>query len=190
MKSQDYYEWKPNLGLKLNTTNFNLRSLRLNDDHNKHVSWSNNKDINKWLNSNWKKHSIDTVKDFIKTQDHFNIFHLGVFEKKNNEHIGNFSIFIDHHHKTAETRVLIGNKLWWGKGVVLECRSVIISWLFDIVKVYKIWGNPAMNNIAAVFNYQKQGYKCEAILKKHKISLDKKRYDVGIFSLTKEYWKN
>ena len=55
--------------------------------------------------------------------------------------------------------------------------------------MYIVYGYPAIKNIAAVFNYQKQGYECEAILKKNKVAKDRKRYDVGIFSITKDKWK-
>ena len=50
--------------------------------------------------------------------------------------------------------MLVGEK--WGKGVVIECRSCIIEWLFNEIKVYKIYGQPSFKNIAAVFNYQKK----------------------------------
>ena len=49
--------------------------------------------------------------------------------------------------------------------------------------------NLLLKNIAAVFNYQKQGYVCEAILKNHKVSKTNERYDVGIFSITKKNGK-
>ena len=182
------YNWVPKVSLKLNTKNFLLRSLNLSDVNQNHISWLNDKKVNKWLNSNWKLHDSYSVRNFIQSQDHYNTFHLAIIDKKSSTHIGNFTILIDHHHKTAETRVVIGEKKWWGKGVVLECRECIINWLFEEINVYKIYGQPSLKNIAAVFNYQKQGYTCEAVLKDHKISLETKRYDVGIFSLTKDAW--
>ena len=182
--------WVPHKSLQLFTKNFTLRSLGLKDANEKHISWLNDKETNAWLNSNWKKHNVNSVKKFILSQDNYNVFHLAIIENYSKSHIGNFTIIIDHYHKTAETRVLIGEKKWWGKGVVIECRSCIIEWLFNKIKVYKIYGQPSIKNIAAVFNYQKQGYVCEAILKNHKVSKTNERYDVGIFSITQKQWKN
>lgn len=189
MNNKNHCLWKPHVSLSLKTTNFYLQSLNIKDANKQHASWLNDKKVNAWLSSNWKNHDISTIKKFILTQDHYNTFHLGIFEAINKSHIGNFTILIDHYHKTAETRVLVGERNWWGKGVVIECRSSILEWLFNSIKVYKVYGQPSMKNIAAIFNYQKQGYECEAILKNHKTSLDKIRYDVGIFSLTKKNWE-
>ncbi len=182
------YTWIPNKYLEFNTKNFLLRTLTVDDATKNHVSWLNNKKINKWLNSYWKKHTLETVKHFIMSQDHYNVFHLAIIDKKEKYHIGNFTIIVDHYHKTAETRVLIGEEKWWGKGVVIECRENIINWLFNELRMHKIYGQPALKNIAAIFNYQQQGYKCEAILKDHKLFSDNNRYDVGIFSLSINRW--
>ena len=166
--------WTPHKKLIINTKRFFLRSLILKDATPLQQSWLNDKDTNKWLNSYYKKHSIKSIKSHIKSYDNYNNFHLGVFVNTSSAHIGNFSILVDHFHKIAEIRVLIGNKNWWGKDVVIECRREIINWLFLDLKMFKIFGSPVIDNVPAIFNYQKQGFTCECILKKHKLKKKKK----------------
>ena len=190
MKKPLINNWIPYKSLQLYTKNFTMRNLSLEDANKKHISWLNDEETNAWLNSNWKKHDLNSVKKFILSQDNYKIFHLAVLENKNKTHIGNFTIIIDHYHKTAETRVLIGEKKWWGKGVVIECRSCIIEWLFNKIEVYKIYGLNSIKNVAAVFNNQKLGYSCEAVLKNHKLSKTNERYDVAVFSITKKKWES
>ena len=181
-------DWKHYKTLKIKTKDFSLLSLNENDITDLQVSWLKDKQVIRWLNSYYKKHTIQSLKEFVKKFDNYNSFHLGIFINDKKIQIGNFSILIDHFHKTAEIRVLVGNKDWWGKGVVLQCREAIIDWLFLELNLYKVYGSPLVKNIAAIFNYQKQGFECECILKNHKLTEYKERCDVAIFSLYREDW--
>ena len=181
--------WIPHKELSIETENFKLKTFTGSEAGKKQVSWLNDKTVNKWLNSHHVEHTIDSLKEHISRYDNYNSFHLGIFHKKKNLHIGNFSIVVDHFHKTGEIRVLIGDKNWWGKGVVIECRTEIINWLFYDLNLFKIYGYTISNNVAALFNWQKQGFTCEAVLKKHKLSGNDKRSDVAIFVMYKEDWK-
>ena len=180
--------WEPSKYLEIITNNFYLCSIKENDISEKQVLWLQDKEVNRWLNSYHKTHTVKSMQNYIRKFDNYNSFQLGIFLKCKKKQIGYFSILIDHFHKTAEIRVLIGEKEWWGKGVVLECRKAIIDWLFYDLKLYKIFGSPIVNNIAAVFNYQKQGFNCESILKEHKIVNYDKRCDVAIFSIFRKDW--
>lgn len=180
--------WEPNKYLELTTNNFFLRSINENDISEEQLLWLKDKQVNRWLNSYHKKHTVKSMKKYIKKFDNSNSFHLGIFLKNKKKQIGYFSILIDHFHKVAEIRVLIGEKKWWGKGVVLECRKAIIDWLFYDLKLYKIFGSPLVKNIAAVFNYQKQGFKCESILREHRLMNYSDRCDVAIFSIFRKDW--
>jgi len=165
------------------TNNYYFKSLKKKNATKKYLSWLKDKKITRYLNTGWKKHTIKTIKEYIKNHDNYNNFHVGIFEKQKGNHIGNFNINLDHFHKTATTNFMIGEKKLWGKGVVVECRALIIDWIFNELKFIKIYGTPFIDNFPMILNYQKQGFKCEGILKNHKFSNVRKRCDVAVFSL-------
>ena len=76
-----------------------MRSLDLKDANEKYVSWLNDEETNAWLNSNWKKHNVNSVK-IILSQDNYNVFHLAIIENYSKSYIGNFTIIIDHYQNS------------------------------------------------------------------------------------------
>jgi RimJ/RimL family protein N-acetyltransferase len=85
--------------------------------------------------------------------------------------------------------VLIGDRAWWGKEVVRECRSAVIDFLFESVGCVRVWGSPQVRNLPSVFNYQKLGFKCEGVLRRHSYDPDTKQLeDCFIFGMLREEW--
>ena len=84
--------------------------------------------------------------------------------------------------------VVIGDRDYWGKGVVLEARGALLDFLFDVVGVSKVWGTPFERNFPSIFNYKAQGFTCEGVLRKHVINVKGKRVDQYIFGLLRDEW--
>ncbi|MEQ8603723.1 MAG: GNAT family protein [Marivibrio sp.] len=173
--------------MELRTPNFRLRSLTVEDVGEKYVSWLCDPDVVKWLNARFRSHTRDSIRQYVAGHDNRDSYHLGIFAA-GAEHIGNFSVYIDRVHEVAQINVMIGDKKWWGRGVVLECRRAVIDWLFRDEGVYKIFGTPFVNNAAAVFNYKKQGFKLEGVWRAHRKISETERWDVAQFALFRDDW--
>lgn len=181
--------WDKGKSLRLDSGEFYLRSLTEDDITPQYIAWMNDPDILAFINSRNRKNNYDTIHAYVKRHDNCSNFHLGIFVKETDEHIGNYSIHCDENNKTAITHVLIGDKNWWGKAVVLKTREMVLSFLFDERNFFKVCGTPLSKNIPAVFNYKKQGFVVEGILKNQVLLKDGSRCDVVQFALFRDDFK-
>jgi ribosomal-protein-alanine N-acetyltransferase len=180
--------WRPGQPLRLETERYVVRSMAHEDVCEDYLAWTKDEEIMTGVNS---APSSMTVEDLHKYIDRFNnktSFHFGVFLRETGRLIGFYSCYWERRHNLASTNVVIGDKAYWGKGAVLETRDAIIDFLFDRLKVGKIWGNPMARNVPSVFNYKAQGFRCEAVLKRHRVSPTGERVDQFMFGLFPEEW--
>jgi RimJ/RimL family protein N-acetyltransferase len=76
---------------------------------------------------------------------------------------------IDAKNKTAEIVLAIGEKDYWGKGVMLETESLLIHWAFTELKLEKIRAQTRPENIASLITMKKLGFQIEGTLRKEKV---------------------
>ena len=162
--------------------------MREEDISDKYIAWAKDPELMEGLNTPARSLNRTQLQRYIKTFDNRTKFHLGVFSQPENLHIGFFTIYVDNKNRSAQTNVVIGDRDYWGKGVVLEARAAIIDFLFEIVKVEKIWGTPYERNFPSIFNYKAQGFTCEGVLRKHMVNVKGQRVDQYIFGLLREEW--
>jgi RimJ/RimL family protein N-acetyltransferase len=180
--------WRPGQGLILVTEHYIVRSMTHADIGEDYLAWTQDEEIMAGVNS---RPANMTAADLHRYIDRFNnrtAFHFGVFLKETGRLIGFYSVYWDRKHNLASTNVVIGDKSYWGKGVVLESRAAIIDFLFGRLKVGKIWGNPMARNIPSVFNYKAQGFRCEGVLRRHRMNPSGERVDQLMFGLLPEEW--
>jgi RimJ/RimL family protein N-acetyltransferase len=91
---------------------------------------------------------------------------------------------IDSTHRTAEIYIVIGEKDFWGKGVMLEAESLLIDWAFNSVGLEKIWAEARPENVASLITMKKLGFNVEGTLRSEKI-VDGARIDVLRLGLLK-----
>lgn len=101
-----------------------------------------------------------------------------MIEWQSTKPVGQISLVnIDHREKTAEIVLVIGDKDYWGKGVMLEAESLLIGWAFESLGMQKIWAQTRPENIASLITMKKLGFQIEGTLRKEKI-LGGQRIDI------------
>jgi ribosomal-protein-alanine N-acetyltransferase len=111
----------------LNSKNLTLLQLNVNDVSNKYLTWLNDADVTKFMevrhNPPNLEQQIKFVEDCLNSDDKIL---LGIFENKNG-FIGTLKLtYID--NSNLEVGIMIGEKLFHGKGIGSESINVIISW--------------------------------------------------------------
>lgn len=182
-------DWKPGQLLTLETERYIVRSMTPADVNEDYVRWTKDEEIMAGVNSAPKAMTLQDIRKYVANFNNRTGFHLGIFLKETGRLIGFYSVYYDRRHALGSTNVVVGDKSHWGKGVVLETRAAIIDFLFDRLKVAKIWGSPVARNIPSVFNYKAQGFACEGILKRHRASPSGERVDQFMFALFPEDWR-
>jgi RimJ/RimL family protein N-acetyltransferase len=181
-------QWRPGQPLRLDTEHYILRSMQHTDLCEDYLAWTRDEEIMTGVNSAPSRLTIEDLHKYIDRFNNKTSYHFGIFLKGGGRLIGFYSCYWERRHNLASTNVVIGDRAYWGKGAVIETREAIIDFMFGRLKVAKIWGNPMTRNVPSVFNYRAQGFRCEAILKRHRVSPTGERVDQFMFGLLPEDW--
>ena len=181
--------WVPGNAVSLTTERFDVRSLTTADVTERYLAWSADPELNRTLNRLPTQVSVQSLRRYVAAFDNRSGFHLGVFDRTPSSLIGVYSINCDLTHAQAKLHVLIGERAYWGKRVVLESCAAVLDFLFDEVGIEKAWGGPYGRNFPAIFNYQAQGFRCEGVLRQHVRAVDGSgRLDQYLFAMLRDEW--
>jgi diamine N-acetyltransferase len=155
-------------GFVITGDNIVLRPLVKADIENR-VRWFNDPDVRKTLIINERFELEKTIRWFekIQTDDSRLEFVIETLQKATIGIIGLAGV--NQAHKTAEIYIVIGQKEFWGKGVMLEAECLLIDWAFNSLGLEKIWAETRPDNIASIITMKKIGFQVEGTLRKEKI---------------------
>lgn len=136
-----------------------LRELNIDDATIEYCDWLNNPEVNKYLET--REITVPELQMYIQKQiDDSKSFFAGIFDNKNNFHIGNIKLEpIDFETKRAIFGLLIGEKSYWGKGIATEATKLIVKYAFEQLSLEEIELGVILDNKAAIRVYEKVGFK-------------------------------
>lgn len=67
--------------------------------------------------------------------------------------------------RSAELRIFIGEKRWWGHGYGTEASQLLLAWAFEILNLHKVWLGVNADQANAVRVYEKVGFMREGVLR-------------------------
>jgi RimJ/RimL family protein N-acetyltransferase len=175
------------LGTTITGDHIILRPLNKADIENR-VRWFNDPDVRKTLIINEQFELKKTIRWFEKLQADDSRVEF-VIETPQKTPVGVIGLAgIDSAHQTAEIYLVIGQKEFWGKGVMLEAECLLIDWAFNSLGLEKIWAQTRSDNIASVITMKKIGFQIEGTLRNEKI-VDGQRTTVLHLGLLREDFK-
>lgn len=174
----------------LKTKRFALRSLKPADASQRWIGWLKDPEVMGPLNVPVRSWSTQELRAHVASVDNNKRYLIGIFDITTDVQIGFFMVDVDTFHRRATFNVVIGEKSWWGKGVVNEARSALLDEFFSNREIEKAAGIPLARNFPAVFNYKAQGWRHEGTLRRNCLSVaDGSRLDQYQFGLVKEEWR-
>lgn len=179
--------WKPGERLAFDTTRFAVRPYTVSDVDDEYVGWWNDPEIRYGLAGSSASWNLDRATQFVGQFNHRTHYHLAIVPRQAVHAIGFVSLFLEPGDR-ARSETVIGNKYWWGKGVVPEVRGRLLEVLFDDAGAHRVYGQVHARNIPAILNYKKQGFTCEGILREHVTTPDGERHDALVFGLLATEW--
>jgi len=180
--------WQPGLPSKMNTERYFLRSLGASDATETYISWWDDEEVQLGLGNPPRGWGRAEAEGHIAKFDNRTRFHLGIFPNQTSVPIGFIAIFLGQ-AGCAKTNIVIGNKEYWGEGVVLEVRGRVLKFLFDGLQMHKVFGEVDGRNFASIYNYKAQGFTCEGVLREKLLAPDGTRHDQLSFGLLREEWR-
>ena len=165
-----------------------LRRLTLNDVDGNYDSWLNDQEITKYNSHGRFPISKESLMVYVKNSySTKNSLILAIIDISQNFHIGNISLqninWID---RNAEITFLLGERSYWGKGIMLEAGVLLIKHGFNSLNLHRIYcgtssENIGMQKLAFKLGMKQEGIRQEAIFKEGKY------YDIIEFGLINKY---
>jgi RimJ/RimL family protein N-acetyltransferase len=162
-----------NIDFFLEGENIYLRSLNSTDVDGNYSLWLNDQDITAF-NSHGRfpmtKEKLSSYIDDSRSSKYDII--LAVVDKTSLKHIGNISLQnINWLDRNAEIAFLLGDKAFWGKGVMYEAGTLLINHGFKALNLHRIYcgtssENLGMQKLAEKLKMKKEGLRKEAIFKR------------------------
>jgi len=180
--------WQPGQPMQVITERFVLRSILPRHITQDYISWWNDAEIQEGFNFKPRGWGLVEAKKHVQKFNNKDSYHLGIYDKQTRKMIGFYTMFIYPAAKRALTNVCVGDKAWWGKGVVLEVRGKMLDFLFFNLGMEKVEGSIHGRNLPSIFNYKAQGFKNEAIVRSHLKGAYGGRVDAYYFGLLKKEW--
>lgn len=180
--------WRPGQPVVVETEHYRLRSLTDADATDVYVGWWNDPEIQASLGFPARNWTRAQAAAHIRKFNNRTSFHLGIFPRDRSEPVGFFTIFLES-PQLARTNVVIGDKAFWGRKVVLEVREKAFDFVFETLGVEKIYGQVDARNFPAIFNYKAQGFTREGVLRKHTRAMDGTLHDIIMFGMLREEWR-
>ena len=180
--------WKPGQKVHIETERFCLDSMTRWQAAWQTYPWTADREIlgslglvpRTWTRRSWYK--------WHKKYNNRKKFLIGI-KPKNSDTIIGYESFEVTSARSALLTVIIGDRSWWGAGVVLEARRAVLQFLFEEVGCRRVWGTPSTRNFPSVFNYQALGFRSEGILRHYGYNAESGApADHIIFSMLREEW--
>lgn len=173
-----------NKAVKLNHPDFILRSLQ-EADLPWRVKWLNDPDILQTLMINEVIEPEKTKNWFHRIKQDQNRLDLFI-EDTQGCPVGIIGLRnIDFQSQNACIYIVIGNKEYWGKGLMYSTHLELMKYAYSKLKLHKIWCNVLQHNIASCITLKKIGFQIDGLLRDEFLR-DKQFYSVYRFSMLDE----
>lgn len=163
---------------------FYLRRISIEDCDKNYLNWMNDPEINKYLESRFMTHTIDSLKDFVTSMNNSdNNVLFAIIDKESDTHIGNIKLGNIHPiHKYADIGLIIGDKTYWGRGIATNAIKLVSEYAFDELNLRKVFAGVYENNIGSIRAFEKCGFR-KAYIKEDTYFFDGKFIDAIVFEL-------
>lgn len=161
-----------------------LRKISISDCNENYLNWMNDSEVNKYLESRFTTHSIDSLKDFVNSMNNSeNNILFAIIDKSSDKHIGNIKLGNIHPvHKYADIGLIIGEKNCWGKGIGTKSIQLVTDYAFNKLNLRKVIAGVYEYNIGSIRAFEKCGFK-RAYVKKDTYFFEGNYIDAIVFEL-------
>ena len=156
-----------------------LSPVQIQDATDQYLSWLNDVEVNKFLETRWISQTLETVVAHIeKVSSSSTEVLLKIVIAAEGTHIGNIKIGpIDVNNKSAELSYLIGDKSFWGKGYATEAINLCVDYCFETLGLHKVQAGCFEKNIGSQKALLKSGFELEGRLRQRILDIDGDRQD-------------
>lgn len=171
---------------------FYLRALEKSDLAGNMFQWANDSDVTHYMFMGAVPNTMERLEgEYEQLLNSKNDVVLAVIDKKTDIHIGNVGLYaINWISRSAEFRIIIGEKDYWNKSYGTEATKLTVEYAFEKLNLNKVWLGVNAEHKGAIKTYEKAGFVNEGVLRQE-IYRNGKYYDAVRMSILRdEYFTN
>jgi len=154
------------MSLYLHGHAIDLKSLEQSHYAEKMLAWVNDKEVTQYLFRGLFPATPKALKDEYESYESSKHDVVLAIYNQSEEYIGVVGLHdINWVTRSAEFRILIGEKKFWGKGLGGEATQLMIAYGFEFLNLNKIWLGVNASNKRAKESYLKTGFVQEGTLR-------------------------
>lgn len=168
-----------------------LRGIEKKDMIEDYIRWANDPEVTYYMVLGLRPANREKLEaDYLKMIDDETQINFAIIDKENEKHIGNAGLYlINWIGRTAEFRIIIGEKDYWGKGVAQEAIKLVLVYAFEKLNLEKVWLGVHDKNERARKAYLKAGFIEEGVLRRTWFRNNEYYNDIRMGMLKEEYLK-
>jgi ribosomal-protein-alanine N-acetyltransferase len=166
-----------------------LRLLRHEDANEVYLSWLNDSEVTKGLDTITKPYTIEMLTEYVNAAvaDKFGYMFVIILHETNTP-IGTARVHnINMKSATCNLGMMIGDKKQWGKGLGKKVYKLLIGFAFNHLNIRRIWEAAHADNLVSLAMCEGLGFKREGILREH-ILTNRGPVDKILLGLLKKEW--
>ncbi len=147
-----------------------LRPLSIEDVEGNYAYWLNDQEIVQFNSHGKFPMTVPMLKAFVEsTSRATHAVVLAIIDKATDAHIGNISLqAINWQDRNAEIAFLLGERSFWGKGVMKQAGKLMIDHAFNALNLHRVHcgtssANMGMQKLAIKLGMNEEGVRKEAI---------------------------
>jgi [ribosomal protein S5]-alanine N-acetyltransferase len=151
------------------TTRIECRVLEPGDVSQRYIDWLNDPEVNRYLESRFQVHTLETTRAFVAAQlADPSVLLLGIHSLELGRHVGNIKLGpIQRPHGLAEVGIMIGDRGAWGLGIASEAISAIAEIARHELGLRKLTAGCYRSNGASGRAFVKAGFQVEGVRPRH-----------------------
>ena len=184
---------KSNYDKTLITRSTIIKPITQNEITQNYISWLNDKEINKFLETRHLEQTKTKAIDYINSLRNINNCDMfAIFSKETNNHIGNLTIsdFNTNNNGSMSLGVMIGDKISRSVGIGAEVMISFIDFMFSFDTIERISAGAASENFKSCKTLESIGFKREGVIRKVFPLNNGEKCDLIKFGLLKEEWND
>jgi ribosomal-protein-alanine N-acetyltransferase len=175
--------------IELRGPRFLLRTLTLEEVTPRYLEWLHDPEVTKFLEVRFEAMTAEKLAEWVGRFDSRTKYLFGIRVRESGELIGTATLYdIRPIHGLANYGYMVGEKAYWGRGVVGEILPLLFDFAFDVVGVRKITTSCYAPHLASMVNYRKLGLHHEGTLRAHLRWADG-FVDEHIYSINADQWR-
>ena len=164
-----------------------LRGLEKDDLAGNMFQWANDPEVTHYMVTGARPNSMELLEEeYAQLVASKNDVVLAIIDKKTNIHIGNVGLYvINWISRSAEFRIIIGEKEYYNKSYGTEATRLTAQYGFERLNLNRVWLGVNTEHTAAIKAYEKAGFVREGILRQE-MYRNGRHYDAVRMSILRE----